>query len=224
MTMELFDPIAEDYDQWYETEIGRAADQAEREPAVRLFQPPGPKVLEIGCGTGQYTTQLAEQGYQITAVDISEKMMARAQRKIAGLGYSVKWLKADITQIMDQLEQYQGIFSLSAFEFIPHPEETLRGLFEHLEPQGCLVIGVIAGESPWGEFYAAKAQKNPESVFARARLYTEAEIRQWRVGGKLELEGALYFPPEVASLERALTMEREKTARPGFIVAKWLKA
>ncbi|MHB8073026.1 class I SAM-dependent DNA methyltransferase [Desulfosporosinus fructosivorans] len=223
MSIELFDRIADDYDKWYDTEIGRVADQVERDLAFQLFQPSGPKILEIGCGTGQYTTKLAEQGYQITAVDISEKMMALAREKITNLGYEVKWLNADITQIMDQLEQYQGILSMSAFEFVPNPEEILAGLFEHLEPNGCLVIGVIAGDASWGEFYRKKAIAKSESVFAHARLYTEAEIRQWKVGGRLVLGKALYFPPEVSSVERALTMEEQKNTTPNFIVAKWVK-
>lgn len=223
MPIELFDPIAGDYDNWYDTEIGRVVDQVERDLAVQLFQPSGSKMLEIGCGTGQYTTMLAEQGYQITAVDISEKMMARAREKIANLGYQVKWLNGDITQVIDHFEQYHGILSMSAFEFIPNPEEILARLFEHIKPRGCLVIGVIAGESPWSEFYSRKANTKPESVFAHARFYTESEIRQWKVGGRLELGKALYFPPEVSSGERALEMEKQKNTNPSFMVAKWVK-
>lgn len=199
------------------------ADQVERELAIRLFRPSGSNVLEIGCGTGQYTTWLAEQRYQLTAVDISEKMMSLAQDKIAILGYQVKWLTADITQIMDQLGQYHGILSMSAFEFVPNPEEILAGLFEHLEPQGCLVIGVIAGESSWGEYYAQKAQAKPESVFSHARLYTELEMRQWNIGGRLEVGKALYFPPDVSSAEQAISLEKEQSSNPGFLVAKWVK-
>ncbi|EGW41967.1 class I SAM-dependent methyltransferase [Desulfosporosinus sp. OT] len=223
MPIELFDPIAGDYDNWYDTEIGRVIDQVERDLASQLFQPSGSKMLEIGCGTGQYTTMLAKQGYHITAVDISEKMMAQAREKIVNSGYQVKWLNADITQIMAQLEQYHGILSMSAFEFIPNPEEILAGLFEHLEPKGCLVIGIIAGESSWSEFYGRKANTKPESVFAHARFYTESEIRQWKVGGRLEIGKALYFPPEVSSIEQALTIEKQKNTNPGFLVAKWVK-
>ncbi|MCO1600608.1 class I SAM-dependent DNA methyltransferase [Desulfosporosinus nitroreducens] len=223
MPIELFDPIADDYDNWYETDIGRVIDQVERDLAGQLFQPSGSKMLEIGCGTGQYTTKLAEQGYHITAVDISEKMMAQAREKIANSGYQVKWLNADITQIMDQLEQYHGILSMSAFEFIPNPEEILARLFEHLEPKGCLVIGVIAGESPWSEFYSRKANTKPKSVFAHARFYTEFEICQWKIGGRLELGKALYFPHEVSSVEQALRMEKQKNTNPSFMVAKWVK-
>lgn len=103
MSIAQFDPVADNYDDWYETEIGHVADQLERAQAVKLFQPPGMRVLEIGCGTGQYTAWLAGQGYQVTAVDISEKMMERAREKIAVSGYQISWLLADITQIIDQL-------------------------------------------------------------------------------------------------------------------------
>ncbi|HZK54305.1 MAG TPA: class I SAM-dependent methyltransferase [Desulfosporosinus sp.] len=223
MSTELFDPIAEGYDEWYRTDIGRVADQVERELAFQFFHPSGPKILEIGCGTGQYTTELAQKGYQITAVDISENMMGKAREKITDLGYQVNWLNADITRIMNDLEQYHGIISMSAFEFIPNPEEILASLFEHLEPKGCLIIGVIAGESSWGEFYRKKAMMKPESVFAHARLYTKSEIRQWKVGGRLTLGKALYFPPEVSSVEQALTIEKEKHTDPNFIVAQWVK-
>lgn len=218
MPIELFDPIAGDYDNWYETEIGRVVDQVERDLVAQFFQPSGLRMLEIGCGTGQYTTKLAELGYHITAVDISQKMMARAQEKIANLGYQVKWLNADITQIMDQLEHYHGILSMSAFEFIPNPEAILARLFEQIVPKGCLVIGVIAGESPWSEFYGRKANTKPESVFAYAQFYTESEIRQWRVGGRHTIGKALYFPPEVSSVDRALTMEKQKNKSPSFMV------
>ena len=223
MSTELFDPIAESYDQWYGTKIGRVADQVERELAFQFFHPSGPKILEIGCGTGQYTTEFAKQGYQITAVDISENMMAKAREKITDLGYEVKWLNADITQIIDQLEQYHGIISMSAFEFVPNPEEILARLFEHLELKGCLIIGVIAGESSWSEFYRKKAIAKPESVFAHAHLYSETEICEWKVGGRLTLGKALYFPPEVSSVEQALTIENEKDTKPNFIVAQWVK-
>jgi SAM-dependent methyltransferase len=38
-------------------------------------------VLEVGCGTGNYTTLLHQKGYEITGVDISEKMINFAKPK-----------------------------------------------------------------------------------------------------------------------------------------------
>jgi SAM-dependent methyltransferase len=44
---------------------------------------PGAAVLEIGCGTGQLTRQLAERGYRLTAIDLGASMVAAAERNVA---------------------------------------------------------------------------------------------------------------------------------------------
>ncbi|RIV18018.1 class I SAM-dependent methyltransferase [Alicyclobacillaceae bacterium I2511] len=224
MTEAIFDKVAADYDDWYVTEIGNVADQVERALAQRMFQPSGSHVLEVGCGTGQHTVWLVQAGYDLTAVDISGEMMAKARTRIAGVGGRVQWWQADIAEILDQLGKFYGIFSMTAFEFVPQPEQVLARLYECLEPGGCLLIGMIAGESPWSETYQEAARQNPASVFAHAKLYTEQEIRRWRVGGRLELGRALFFPPSVATAAEALALEEKATDVAGFLVAKWVKA
>lgn len=219
----LFDQAAEDYDSWYETEVGKAADRVERALAQSMFQPSGSRVLEVGCGTGQYTVWLAQEGYDLTALDVSGEMMAKARAKISAIGRRVQWRQADIKEIVSEPGKFHGIFSMTAFEFIPRPGEVLAKLYERLEPGGCLLIGVIAGNSPWSEFYEEVAREKPTSVFARANLYGENDIRRWQVGGRLELKQCLFFPPTVASAKEALAMEERKSGPAGFILAKWVK-
>ena len=45
---------------------------------------PGTRVLELGCGTGSMTRDLLARGARVTAVDLSEPMLARARRKAPG--------------------------------------------------------------------------------------------------------------------------------------------
>lgn len=229
MNKALFDQVAARYDSWYDTELGSVSDQVERHLAQSIFKAPGSKVLEIGCGTGQYTGWLVQEGYEVTAVDISGEMMALAKNKIAALAENtaqakpVSWWHADITEILDQLETYDGIFSMTAFEFVPEPEKVLQKLFSHLRPGGCIVIGLIAGRSAWSEYYAEAARNNPTSVFARAALYTKEEIYSWQVGVPAEIGECLFFPPHVQTAAEALAIEAKREGSPGFIVAKWVK-
>jgi ubiquinone/menaquinone biosynthesis C-methylase UbiE len=225
----LFDHVAARYDSWYDTELGAVSDQVERHLAQSMFKAPGPKVLEIGCGTGQYTSWLVQEGYEVTAVDISGEMMALAKKKIAAIEENsstanrVHWWHADITKILDQLEIYDGIFSMTAFEFVPEPEKVLQKLFSRLKPGGCMMIGVIAGNSAWSEYYAEAARKKPTSVFARAALYTREEIRSWNIGGTCKIGECLFFPPNVQTPSEALSLEKKREGNPGFVVAKWVK-
>jgi Methylase involved in ubiquinone/menaquinone biosynthesis len=223
MANEIFDTVAADYDSWYETELGNLVDEVERELAERMFKPSGVRVLEVGSGTGQYTVWLARQGYEIIAVDISSEMMTRAQAKMAELRLKAEWHLGDIAEILPELGKFNGIISLTAFEFIPDPGQVLGELYNHLEPGGCLVIGMIAGGGPWGDFYKQIAGQDPESVFNHASFYTEEQIRNWQVGSIPEIGKALFFPPNVDSLEEARKMEELKSGDPGYLVAKWVK-
>lgn len=45
--------------------------------------PPGSEVLEIGCGTGGLTAELARRGCRVTAIDRSPQMLAIAEAKLA---------------------------------------------------------------------------------------------------------------------------------------------
>jgi ubiquinone/menaquinone biosynthesis C-methylase UbiE len=74
----LFDSIAELYDatrQGYPAEI---ADAVVANAAIG----PGSTVLEIGCGTGQLTRQLARRAVSLTAIDIGAAMVQAARRNI----------------------------------------------------------------------------------------------------------------------------------------------
>lgn len=43
---------------------------------------PGVRVLELGCGLGNYTALLAETGTEIVAIDLSEDLLARARQRL----------------------------------------------------------------------------------------------------------------------------------------------
>jgi SAM-dependent methyltransferase len=51
-------------------------------------------VLELACGTGQWTRLLARCGHRVTAVDGSPEMLSRARERVAGLG--VDFVQADL--------------------------------------------------------------------------------------------------------------------------------
>lgn len=219
----IFDRVAADYDSWYKTDLGKVVDQVERALAQKMFQTSGKQVLEVGCGTGQYTPWLVKEGYEVTAVDISREMMAQAQANFPAIGDKVHWWQADITDIIDQLGKFHGIFGMTSFEFISQPEWVLSKLYACLEQGGCLLIGVIAGNSPWSEFYQENARQKPASVYAGAQFYTEKEICHWKIGGRLEIGKSLFFSPDVVTVAEALTLEERQEGRAGFIVAKWVK-
>lgn len=55
----------------------------------------GKKILEAACGTGNITSRLAQQGYKLTAFDLSSDMLMRAYEKL-GRNQLVKFINLDM--------------------------------------------------------------------------------------------------------------------------------
>jgi SAM-dependent methyltransferase len=48
---------------------------------------PGGSVLDVGCGTGRHSIELAKRGYAATGLDLSSEMLARAAIAAKAAGY-----------------------------------------------------------------------------------------------------------------------------------------
>jgi len=54
------------------------------------------RALELGCGTGTNSIWLAQQGFDVTAVDISPLALEQARGKAASSGFPIHFLEADV--------------------------------------------------------------------------------------------------------------------------------
>src|ERR1041385_2429439 len=78
---------------------------------LALAQRIGGRVLEIGCGTGRIPIPMAQQGIEITGLDITPNMLEWARRKAGDL--PIDWIQADARSFaLDQ--KYQFIFESGA--------------------------------------------------------------------------------------------------------------
>ena len=72
--------------------------------------------LELACGSGEITEMLAQKGYTMTALDLSEEMVKQAKSK--NLEGSIQFLCQDMRDLHN-LASYSGIFCLcDSFNYI----------------------------------------------------------------------------------------------------------
>lgn len=126
---------------------------------------PGQTVLDVGCGTGRHSVELARRGLTVTGLDISEGMLAQARARADSAGVDVRWVQADATDF-DLGRRFDAVVCLcegamgllgSADDPLAQPLSVLRCVAAALEPGAGCVFTVLNG-------YALARQATPESV------------------------------------------------------------
>ena len=94
--------IEEAYNQWsnqYDTNQNKTRDLEAISLRETLEEIDFENCLEIGCGTGKNTEWLITKGKSILAIDLSDKMLNIARKKV--VHENVEFLKADINKVWD---------------------------------------------------------------------------------------------------------------------------
>ncbi|MDA2805642.1 class I SAM-dependent methyltransferase [Nocardiopsis suaedae] len=119
--------------------------------------PPG-RALDLGAGEGADALWLADRGWRVTAVDISQVALDRAAASGGPLAERVAWTRADVTADPPP----PGPFDLVSAHFFPLPVQeghtALKALLETVAPGGTLLyVGHCAddfGPQQWREIDA----------------------------------------------------------------------
>ncbi len=114
--------------------------------------------LEIGCGTGKNTTWLVEQAKEITAVDFSKEMLAKAKEKINSS--KVTFIQTDITGPWSFKNDYYNLVSFSlVLEHICDIDTILKNAAAVLKQGGFIYIGEL---HPFKQYAGSKARFETE--------------------------------------------------------------
>ena len=102
---------------------------------VELLEPkPGEHILDIGCGTGHLTAQIAASGAIVRGIDRSAEMVRQAREKFPELRFDVM----DAREIALD-ESFDAVFSNATLHWIKEPERVIRGISRTLRPSGRFV-------------------------------------------------------------------------------------
>lgn len=110
---------------------------------------PGMRVLDAGCGTGNFEHFIHQKQpplVSIDAVDFSPKMLDRASGKCASLG-NVTFSRANLTtRLPFEDATFDRILSINVLYALPDPDFTVSELLRVLKPDGLLVVTSPAPE------------------------------------------------------------------------------
>jgi SAM-dependent methyltransferase len=113
----------------------------------------GSSILDVGCGTGRHSIELAKRGYAVTGLDLSAEMLAQAEQGAKMAGVKVNWIRSDATRF-SLAEKYDAVICLCEGSLgllaqtddpIDQPLAILRNISRSLKPQARALLTVLNG-------------------------------------------------------------------------------
>ena len=127
------------------------ANQVLTEVAAALH--PG-TALDLGCGEGADAIWLAQRGWRVTGIDISETAIARAASAAQSAGVQpdrIRFVAADLSALGDE-DRYDLVTASFLHSPVELPRaEILRRAADLVSPQGHLLMTTHAAPPPWAD-------------------------------------------------------------------------
>lgn len=116
---------------------------------VRLGLEEHASVLDLCCGPGRHSLELARRGYAVTGVDLTQIYLDKLQAQAAEQNLAIEVVQADMRQFR-RPGAFDGAVNLySSFGYFEHPDDdlrVLRNLHSSLKPGGKLIMDMHGKE------------------------------------------------------------------------------
>jgi 2-polyprenyl-3-methyl-5-hydroxy-6-metoxy-1,4-benzoquinol methylase len=160
---------------------------------IREYCPANGAVIDVGGGTSLLAGRLIESGYRnVTVLDISTAAIERARARNGSASEKVKWVTADVTQVVD-LGEFDCWHDRAVFHFMTDPRDRRRYIelaMRSVRPRGVMVMATFALDGPEKcsglpvqRYHAASLSSEFADGFDLVNCIAESHLTPW---GKLQ--------------------------------------
>jgi SAM-dependent methyltransferase len=176
-----------------------------------LDLPAGSTLLDVGCGTGRHAVALAQAGFKVTGVDLSDAMLDEARQRAAAAGVELTLHQSNITEYQPQAQHdaaiclCEGSLCLlgSADDPYTRDETVLRIIASALKPGAPFITTILNGcrlIREIGDTDVTSGRFDPVTMVER----TEMEVESGEGQRKITVHERVYTPAEfVGMMQRA---------------------
>ena len=144
-----FDRTATSYGRKYDGKSARAHSfRVRQERVCQLFDKPGGKVLDIGCGPGIMVGWLLDQGCEVHGVDIAPQMVGVC-RQMFGVDANVQISVGAIERLPYEDNTFDSVLCLGVVEYVDDDHKAVEEMARVTRPGGSVIITLPSALSPW---------------------------------------------------------------------------
>lgn len=166
------------YDAWYETPFGSYADQLEKKLISKLLPEVNRKlILDVGCGTGNYSITLAAMGAYVVSIDSQLAMVAVAKERSRKLRLDLEVVLSDAGTLPFRVGVFDLSVSILALCFIRVPRYVIEEMRRTTKQTGGLIVGTL---NKWSLYGIGKKIRSLfiESSYRSAIFHTPFELKR----------------------------------------------
>ncbi len=205
---------AKQYDGWFKSKYGAFSDSLQRKAVFSMiFVKKGMPVLDIGCGTGRYSVELASKGGIVTGVDPAPEMLKIAKQRAKQAKTSVLFKNATAEKLPFKPNSFELVVGINVLELASNPEKAVKDALRVLKPGGRLVFGALNKKSLTALQRRMKG-KFKESIYNNARFFSARDLAkmlsrngviniEWKTVGHLPESKKGIFVNRAKAIEKA---------------------
>jgi SAM-dependent methyltransferase len=151
---------------WMAGDFGVLARYSEAEAEAfidRLPVPPGARVLDVACGTGNLAIPAARKGARVTGCDIAPNLLEQARERAMKEGLEIQFDEADAEALPYEDADFDLVVSMCGVMFAPRPEVAASELVRVCRSGGCIALANWTPNGLMGQMSQVAAVHFPPS-------------------------------------------------------------
>jgi SAM-dependent methyltransferase len=141
---------------------------------------PGSRVLDVACGTGNFSIPLARAGARVTGVDIASNLLGQARKRATEEGLLIQFDEGDAEDLPYSDAEFDSLLTMFGAMFAPRPEKVVSELVRVVKPGGLIAMANWTPQGFVGKSFEVTAQMVPPvpGVPAPSLWGDETTVRQ----------------------------------------------
>ncbi|MFC1502485.1 class I SAM-dependent methyltransferase [bacterium] len=130
--------------------------------------------LDVGCGTGQTSIKIAQMGFHVIGIDISDKRINTAKEQSHHLDYKIDFIVGNVDNMAFRNECFDLIYCTAILHHLPNLDRIMKTFGRLLSEDGLLLITEPGLLNPFAfirrKFFPTSVHTPDERPFVPARL------------------------------------------------------